>query len=442
MDDGEEALQLFQKSIQLNTVSGTGPNGGYMDFVEWLALELKSFGIDQCWILPESLPGKPILVATVEGKDPSLPQVLLNAHYDVVPVVEKEWTVPAFDGLRKDGRIYGRGTQDMKCALMGYVCAMKRLMKRNGGFKPNRTIHLSFVPDEEIGGAEGMSVMLASEWYKGVNIGIALDEGLASEDDYYSVFYGERLPWWIKMESKGNTGHASRFIEDTAVSSIISVVNKALDFREEQRQKLHHGSANDHNCSHSVARKTTLGDVTSLNVTVLKAGVQSGGVDVLNVIPSSAEAGFDVRISPHQPTEEVEKMLNEWCEGVNAKRGRGDMGTVTWSHYNPALGSHSTTDCSDNNPWWTLFRTTLYDKCGGACLRPGVFPAATDSRFLRALGVKAFGFSPMRNCPILLHENDEYIPEETFLEGISVYVEVIQALSMDTDIACRNVKGE
>jgi aminoacylase len=129
------------------------------------------------------------------------------------------------------------------------------------------------VPDEEIGGADGMSIMLSSEWYQSIDVGIALDEGLASEDDHFSVFYGERLPWWIKMEAKGNTGHASRFIDDTAVPSIISVVNKALDFRETQRQKLHNGSACDHACSHSVARKTTLGDVTSLNVTVLKAGV-------------------------------------------------------------------------------------------------------------------------------------------------------------------------
>jgi aminoacylase len=303
-----------------------------------------------------------------------------------------------------------------------------------GGFRPHRTIHLSFVPDEEIGGEDGMSVMLKSKWYESIDVAIALDEGLASEDDQYSVFYGERLPWWIKMSSKGNTGHASRFIEDTAISSIIQVVNNALSFREEQRQKLHNGAAHDHACSHSVARKTTLGDVTSLNVTVLKAGVEAGGRDVLNVIPATAEAGFDIRISPNQPTEEVEALLNKWCAEVNkTKKETGDDGKVTWCHYNPALKSHSTTDCSDENPWWYLFRSTIYDKFN-ITLRPGVFPAATDSRFLRHLGVKAFGFSPMRNCPILLHENDEYIPESTFLEGIEVYCDVIAALSSDKDI--------
>lgn len=60
---------------------------------------------------------------------------------------------------------------------------------------------------------------------------------------------------------------------------------------------------------------------------------------------------------------------------------------------------------------------------------PEVFPAATDSRFLRALGVKAFGFSPMRRSAILLHEHDEYIERSVFLEGCNVYLSVIRALS-------------
>ncbi len=62
-------------------------------------------------------------------------------------------------------------------------------------------------------------------------------------------------------------------------------------------------------------------------------------------------------------------------------------------------------------------------------LIPEIFPAATDSRFLRALGYKAFGFSPMRNIAIMLHENDEYIEESVYLEGCHVYVTLIHALA-------------
>jgi aminoacylase len=65
----------------------------------------------------------------------------------------------------------------------------------------------------------------------------------------------------------------------------------------------------------------------------------------------------------------------------------------------------------------------------GMEIEPQVFPAATDSRFLRALGIRALGFSPMRNTEIMLHENDENLPEATFLEGIEVYVKVIEALA-------------
>jgi aminoacylase len=57
-----------------------------------------------------------------------------------------------------------------------------------------------------------------------------------------------------------------------------------------------------------------------------------------------------------------------------------------------------------------------------------MFPVAIDSRFLRAFGVWALGFSPMRNTEIMLHENDEYILGCNFLEGMGVYVGLIQEL--------------
>jgi aminoacylase len=70
---------------------------------------------------------------------------------------------------------------------------------------------LTFVPDEEIGGLDGMNAFLNSLYFKSLRIGLALDEGLASEDDDYSVFYGERLPWWVSFVARGNTGHGSRY---------------------------------------------------------------------------------------------------------------------------------------------------------------------------------------------------------------------------------------
>ena len=109
----------------------------------------------------------------------------------------------------------------------------------------------------------------------------------------------------MKVTAKGNTGHGSRFIEGTAVEQIIGVANRALTYRAQQRNLLHKNCSHTNACSHAVAasRKTTMGDVTSLNITMLRSGVRSGELDVLNVVPPQAQLAMDIRISPHVPPE-------------------------------------------------------------------------------------------------------------------------------------------
>lgn len=68
-------------------------------------------------------------------------------------------------------------------------------------------------------------------------------------------------------------------------------------------------------------------------------------------------------------------------------------------------------------------------KEGGVEVEPEIFPASTDSRFIRELGIPALGFSPMRNTPILLHDHNEYIDQGVFLDGIQVYERLIAALA-------------
>jgi aminoacylase len=374
-------------------------------------------------ILPESPHHSPVVVACWKGRSPELPVILLNSHYDVVPASD-EWTVPPFEGLRKEGRIYGRGAQDMKCVCIQYMEALRKLAFAN--FQPERSIYLTFVPDEEIGGS-GMAAVLESDLYKNQlpGIALALDEGLASTNDVFSVFYGERLPWWIDVTAKGHTGHGSRFIENTAVEQLLNLANKALAFREGQRQLLF-GDAKHENCAHAVARKS-LGDVTSLNITTLQAGVQVGNTFAYNCVPPTAKCSLDIRISPLVAPTEISDLLDEWCRECSQE----PYGSLTWEYIGETgndLQKHATTSTDPTvNPWYGVFADSLDEM--GYKISPQVFPAATNSRFLRLLGIRALGFSPMRNTEIMLHENDEYIPESTFLEGIRVYAGVIQALS-------------
>lgn len=104
-----------------------------------------------------------------------------------------------------------------------------------------RTIHLAFMPDEEIGGGDGMKKFIEQDDFKKLNVAMALDEGLASPNEVYTVFYGERAAWWVQIYATGNTGHGSRFIENSAVEKLMTIVNKLLQFRKEQFEELQKG---------------------------------------------------------------------------------------------------------------------------------------------------------------------------------------------------------
>jgi aminoacylase len=160
-------------------------------------------------------------------------------------------------------------------------------------------------------------------------------------------------------------------------------------------------------------KKKKLGDVTSINIKALQSGVSSDGgkTHALNVIPTEAIAGFDIRIAPGMDIAAMGRMLDAWCaaEGVSWE----------FASWTKPMHAHYTTSLDADNVWWQLFQK--------ACARMGekleteVFPAATDSRYLRKAGMQAIGFSPMKNTEILLHEHDEYLHKDTFLRGIEVY---------------------
>ncbi|KAG1703987.1 hypothetical protein DVH05_006993 [Phytophthora capsici] len=414
MIEWKDPVDRFVEFLRFRTVSSEGPSGSYQECSEWLRGYLEELGLSVQVFSP--VENKPVVLATWKGEDPTLPGIILNSHYDVVPALSEHWSYDPFEAKVLDnGRIYGRGTQDMKSVCIQYVEAVHALMA--SGFTPQRNIYLLFVPDEEPGGAEGMGTFIETEQFKALQpIAFAFDEGLANPDDAYTVFYGERAQWWVYVTAEGPTGHGSRFIKNTATSKIIDICNKALAFREEQEKLL----GADSGCKHGDMKKKKLGDVTSINITALQSGVsQDGGkTHALNVIPTEAIAGFDIRISPEMDISAMGKKLDEWCaaEGVSWE----------FASWTKPMHQHYVTSLDEENEWWHLFQKSC-DRIGEK-LETEIFPAATDSRYLRKAGVQAIGFSPMKKTEILLHEHNEYLHKDTFLHGIKVYEAIFQEM--------------
>ena len=116
-EESENAIQSLVNIIQFETVSATAPaSGEYIKCANYIKEQLESIPcLDDVHFLPEAPDHSPVVIGRWKGRDETLPVVLLNSHYDVVPANQDDWNVPCFEGVRKDGRIYGRGAQDMKC---------------------------------------------------------------------------------------------------------------------------------------------------------------------------------------------------------------------------------------------------------------------------------------------------------------------------------------
>jgi aminoacylase len=148
--EAQAAIARLCRFLQFPTVSSLAvETGAYRECAAWLTQQLEHACVfDQVFTLPEAPEHSPVVVALWKGRDETLPILLLNSHYDVVPADDKDWTVPPFEGLRKDGRIYGRGAQDMKCVCIQYIEAIIKIRQVYPTWIPERSIYLTFVPDE------------------------------------------------------------------------------------------------------------------------------------------------------------------------------------------------------------------------------------------------------------------------------------------------------
>ncbi|KAF9582741.1 adenylate cyclase, partial [Lunasporangiospora selenospora] len=173
------AVTRFREYLRIKTVQ---PNPDYAGSTAFLIREAEELGLP--YKIVECVKGKPAVIMTVEGSDPSLPSLLLNSHTDVVPVFIEKWTQDPFAANKVDGFIYARGSQDMKCVGISYLEVIRRF--KAAGKKPLRTIHLSW---EEVGGTEGMKLLVHHEEFKNLNVAFALDEGIASPKNALKVFY-------------------------------------------------------------------------------------------------------------------------------------------------------------------------------------------------------------------------------------------------------------
>ncbi|KAI3980271.1 hypothetical protein MKX01_028279 [Papaver californicum] len=311
----------------------------------------------------------------------NLRSILLNSHTDVLPAEHHKWTHSPFDAnVDEFGDIYARVSRS----------------DSGSGFQPIRTVYLSFVPDEEIGGHEGAEKFAESEKFKKMNVGIVLDEGLPSTDENYRIFYAEKCAWWLTI----------KLYDNSAMENLLKSIESARRFRVSQFDLVKAGLMAE-------------GEVISVNMVFLKAGTPTPTGFVMNLQPSEAEAGFDVRVPPTADPISLEKRISE--EWAPSSRNM----TFEFKQQGYNFEKKFVTATYNSNPWWKLLEGAV-EKANGKLGKPEIFPASTDARYFRKQGLPAIGFSPMINTPILLHDHNEFLNQAEYLKGIAVYESIVK----------------
>lgn len=126
-------------------------------------------------------------------------------------------------------------------------------------------MHVSYVPDEELGGVDGMARLAASPEFSKLNVGINLDEGLACGENFYRIFFGERSVWKLIIKAVGEPGHGSKLYDGSAVENLRESLSAVYEYRETQFRMLKEGLKAE-------------GEVVAINNVFLRAGIPTPSV--------------------------------------------------------------------------------------------------------------------------------------------------------------------
>ena len=219
----DEVAALTADLIRFPTVNP--PGDAYTPCAEFIGDRLRKRGFAVEYVRGVETPGdsdrhpRMNVVARIEGKRPGR-CVHFNSHIDVVEAGDR-WTVEPFDGVIKEGRVYGRGACDMKGGLAASIVAVEAYIEANPDFPG--AIEISGTADEESGGFGGVAYLAKQGYFSKPRVDHVIIPEPLNKD---RICLGHRGVWWAEIETKGQIAHGSMpFLGDSAVRHMGAVLD-------------------------------------------------------------------------------------------------------------------------------------------------------------------------------------------------------------------------
>jgi acetylornithine deacetylase/succinyl-diaminopimelate desuccinylase-like protein len=419
----DEVAQLASDLIRIDTTNPGDHSGpGERAAAEHVAELLTQAGLEPK--IYESHEKRTSLVARIEGTDQSRPALLIHGHLDVVPADKADWRVDPFSGDVAEDCVWGRGAVDMKDFDAITLAVVRQRLAE--GRKPPRDIVLAFLADEEAGGTWGARWLVDNhpELFEGVTEAIGEVGGFSvtlGGKRLYLLQTAEKGMAWMRLTAHGTAGHGSMLQPDNAVTELAEAIARigrhewpvreteaAFAFAREACAAL----GVDFDPEDPAAVLAKLGSIARMvgatmrntaNPTMLSAGYK------VNVIPQTASAHVDGRFLPGYE--------DEFFREIDALAGPGV--TRDFTHQDVALETSFDGDLVD------AMRAALEEEDGEGRVVPYCLSGGTDAKSFARLGIRCFGFTPLRLPPELdfagmFHGVDERVPVEALKFGTRV----------------------
>jgi len=275
-------LDYLEKLLSFDTTSAHSNS----ELITWVQSELLAMGAI-VKIIPNEDGSKANLFATLGPKD--IGGVMLSGHTDVVPVTGQDWTVPAFSMTRRDGKVFGRGTTDMK----GFIASMMTAAREASVQNLKTPLHLALSYDEEVGciGVRSMIDMLN-------NAPIRPQMCIVGEPTGLLVATGHKGKIAARAKCIGCTGHSA--LAPFAVNALY-LANDFITKLRKVQETLRLGATQDHDYD--------------VPYTTLHVGRIKGG-GALNIVPHLCELDFEIRNLAQDDAAEILNNLTQAAKSI------------------------------------------------------------------------------------------------------------------------------
>ena len=422
-----ESMEYFSALLRTNT---SNPPGNETEAATYLQRVLQQEGIEAELFALD--PTRANLVARLRGNGSKQP-ILLMGHTDVVGVQPDNWTVDPFAAVAQDGYVYGRGSLDDKDNVTAALMLM--LMLRRARVELDRDVIFLAEAGEEGTTRFGIDYMVAEHWDKiAAEYCLAEGGGAVARDgevQYVRIATTEKFPMRVRLVARGTAGHGSVPRLDNAVSALARAVGRLAAWQSPLRlnetTEAYFARLGEISSPEAAARYQGLLDPaqqprieryfaeyepehysllrTSVVPTMMSAGFRR------NVIPSEAEATFDIRGLPDENPEEFYRDLAGVINDPNIE-------IIPEGVYRPASPPSSL----ESEMFQALEGVTDH-LFPNAVTLPSMLTGATDMAQVRAQGTQCYGFGAVRTEEDIAgcggaHGDDERILESSLLSLI------------------------